>query len=180
MEAGTYTAFCEAQTEYCENTASIVVTVHSNPDPAIVQNGNSLTSSAGESYQWLNNSSPISGATDQTYTVTESGVYSVEISNAFGCTNTSSEIQVIYNGLSEFGKNEFVVYPNPVLDNVNIILPKGVWDIYLRDITGRIITSVYKSCMGQLTLSFNDFPAGCYMIHLDGATNSFTAPIIKK
>ncbi len=50
----------------------------------------------GYAYQWYNNGSPISGATNSTYTVTSSGDYSVKVS-AIGCEVTSGATTVTIN-----------------------------------------------------------------------------------
>ena len=43
----------------------------------------------GSTYQWLNNGVPIPGATSQNYTASVSGLYSVIVTNSFGCTDTT-------------------------------------------------------------------------------------------
>lgn len=56
-----------------------------------------LTANAGTgfTYQWLRNSTPISGATNQQLTgVNSSGAYSVIVSNSTGCKDTSNAIAV--------------------------------------------------------------------------------------
>ena len=45
-------------------------------------------------YQWLLNNNPIFGATQQSYTATISGAYSVILSNIYGCYDTTGEINL--------------------------------------------------------------------------------------
>ncbi len=47
--------------------------------PSITQNGSVLTSSEASTYQWYLDGTPIEGATEQTYTATMSGAYTVEV-----------------------------------------------------------------------------------------------------
>lgn len=64
----------------------------SNPEP----NGCVLQLEAGDgiSWQWYRDGLTLTGETDQTLTVTEPGLYSVEIVNSFECT-TTDQTQVI-------------------------------------------------------------------------------------
>lgn len=79
------------------NTSTITVT--SAPQPTISAGGSTtfctgsnvvLTSSAASSYKWYVDGSPIGGATNQTYTATASGTYTVVTTNAAGCTSPAS------------------------------------------------------------------------------------------
>ncbi len=45
-----------------------------------------LTANPGDTYQWYNNSTIITGATNQTYTATTSGAYTVAVTNVGGCS----------------------------------------------------------------------------------------------
>ena len=49
-----------------------------------------LTATAASGYQWYLNGSPISGATNQTYSATASGNYTVTITGANGCVSIQS------------------------------------------------------------------------------------------
>jgi hypothetical protein len=53
-----------------------------------------LTASPGASYQWRNFGTPLVGANAQTFIATTSGSYSVTVSDATGCSATSSNISV--------------------------------------------------------------------------------------
>jgi PKD repeat protein/predicted secreted protein len=72
-------------------TAAAAVTVNPVPaQPTISAVGSLLTSSAATTYQWYFNGGLISGATSQTYTATQDGSYTVVVTNAYGCSNTSA------------------------------------------------------------------------------------------
>ncbi|MFI5134468.1 MAG: T9SS type A sorting domain-containing protein [Chitinophagales bacterium] len=90
------------------------ITVYATPPfPSIVQNGYVLTASAGAAYQWQLNSADIPGATDQSYTVLQTGLYTVIVYDQHGCKNTASQyVQIV--GISEINEgSNFIVLPNP-------------------------------------------------------------------
>ncbi|MEZ5047001.1 MAG: aryl-sulfate sulfotransferase [Chitinophagaceae bacterium] len=53
--------------------------------PQINQSGNQLVSTTANTYQWYLNGVLIAGATSQQYTPTQSGIYTVRITDANGC-----------------------------------------------------------------------------------------------
>jgi hypothetical protein len=72
-------------------TLTNFITVYDNPfAPVITQTGNILTSTPAISYQWQFNGVDIPGATNQSVTITQSGLYTVIISNDHGCVAQSS------------------------------------------------------------------------------------------
>jgi hypothetical protein len=83
----------------CHKSGSATVPI---PDPPTATPGGpttfcaggsvTLTSSAGNSYQWFLDGNPIGGATNQTYVATASGSYTVAIE---GCTNSPSSAVVV-------------------------------------------------------------------------------------
>jgi hypothetical protein len=99
------------------------ITVYDTPPfPVITQDDSVLTSSPAAAYQWQFNSIDIPGATNQSYTITGTGFYTVVIIDSNSCQN-STTIYIEVTGLEEVpGDNaEFVfVYPNP--SNGNFIL----------------------------------------------------------
>lgn len=58
---------------------------------SVVLNGNTIT---GATYQWLNASGPISGATNASYTATMAGDYRLALSVPGGCSDTSAPVTV--------------------------------------------------------------------------------------
>ena len=68
---------------------AITITISNTPTPTITQSGLVLTSSATTGNQWYLNGNIISGATSQTYTITQNGSYTV-ISTVNGCASAAS------------------------------------------------------------------------------------------
>ncbi|MFV5693317.1 FG-GAP-like repeat-containing protein, partial [Flavobacterium sp. LT1R49] len=86
-----------------ESTANAIVNVQ---PAAIIVSGQTtvcqgeiipLLANPGDSYQWYNNSVAISGAASQNYTATQTGAYTVEVTNAGGCSGTSLPTVVTVN-----------------------------------------------------------------------------------
>lgn len=103
-------------TNGCSSEDSVFVTVNSSPAaPTISQTGNVLTSTAGVTYQWYYNSVAVSGATSQSYTVAQNGIYSVCITDANGCSACSAPYNMTTIGVAEsfFSNGSINVFPNP-------------------------------------------------------------------
>ena len=56
-----------------------------------------LSTNTGDSYQWKKDGIDIPGATSQNLTVTETGDYSVTVTNALGCSGTSDAVTATVN-----------------------------------------------------------------------------------
>ncbi len=78
-----------------------VVSISSSVSPASICLGNSLTLTAngGNNYQWYVNNSTINGASKALYTTSTAGDYTVEATNANGCTSVSVPTTVTINEL---------------------------------------------------------------------------------
>ncbi|NLH52651.1 MAG: T9SS type A sorting domain-containing protein, partial [Bacteroidales bacterium] len=83
------------------------------PTPTITLDGNTLISSAPNGNQWYRNNTPIPGATQQTYVVTESGSYYVVVT-LNGCSSAPSNIiEVTITGMTVVDETAFSIFPNP-------------------------------------------------------------------
>jgi hypothetical protein len=73
----------------------VTVTFYNYPDTAVTQTGNNLsTAVVADHYQWYRNNAPLANETANTLTVTQVGVYKLELSN-HGCTSTGRDIAFI-------------------------------------------------------------------------------------
>jgi len=142
------------------------------PKPIITQNNNLLTSSAAHSYQWYFNNSPISGATNQTYSYTQNGVYFVEIANAEGCTAKSDEITIDNVGIKnyELRNTNYVIYPNPTTGRLTINCEdKGACPLVkVYNVAGQVVyTSTVSALSTETTIDISHLANGLYFLKVD-------------
>jgi PKD repeat protein len=165
----------------CPGTpSSYTITV--DPTPAITQNGATLTSSSGTTYQWYFNGQPIVGATSQTYIAKQNGNYSVIVDNG-ACA--SAVVNVTNAGISESNNDySFTVYPNPNNGNffVSFTVPeKNTYTLKVIDVLGAILykeqlTNFNGEYSKQMNLS--GFAKGIYLISLSKPDNEIVKKII--
>ncbi|WP_018344135.1 sugar-binding protein [Cytophaga aurantiaca] len=104
-QGGVYTAtYTDGNT--CKATSTFTLTVNALPTAAITTTtptsfctGGSvvLTASTGSSYKWMNGTTQV--GTNQSYTVTTAGSYTVEVTNVGNCKATSTATTVTVNSL---------------------------------------------------------------------------------
>jgi hypothetical protein len=99
----------------------VSIKINSIPDkPSISVNSNELTSSSPVGNQWFLNKIEIKGATEQTYTIKETGNYSVQVSNENRCVSEmSDEVNVSFTSVHGI-KYQVQVYPNPTTGLITI------------------------------------------------------------
>jgi hypothetical protein len=91
----------------CTGTASATITVNPTPNVVIVSSnllplcsgGNTQFSTPlifGATYQWFLGTNPIVNATNNNYTATIQGAYSVKVTNQFGCQGSSNTLNLSF------------------------------------------------------------------------------------
>ncbi|MCF8459076.1 MAG: T9SS type A sorting domain-containing protein, partial [Bacteroidales bacterium] len=150
---------------------SIPVVVNPVPDPPTINlMGNIFTSSSTSNNQWLLNGVPITGATSQFYTASETGFYQVEVSNIYGCTSITDMVYFDYNSvdIAELG-NSIIVYPNPAREQISVDasgIGKTVYSSIL-DLNGReIMASESQQSASIYTLDISNLAQGTYILKL--------------
>ena len=127
----------------CDSTATLVLTINANPTGTITDNGDgTATASAGSAYQWIDcaTGTDIVGATAQTFDPTVTGSYQVVVTNASGCSDTSSCLTIDVSGLDDKDNTKFSVQPNPSWGMFNITSDKVmIGTLTITDASGRII-----------------------------------------
>jgi hypothetical protein len=136
------------------------------------------------SYQWLLNGVPIPGATEPIYTVTQSGVYSVEVSGG-GCSYVSNELSLIIDAVRSIQALQSVtVTPNPFSQHIWVELAVNEpvrLDILLRDLQGKAIFTeqVDVSNTTQHLLELGHLPSGTYFLVLRNDKGEWVEKIVK-
>ena len=142
----------------------IAVTVHPAPPVSISVNGDTLSAYGAVSYLWYFNGNQINNATDSTYIATQSGYYTVKVTDGNGCTALSNPVNVNLSGISSILSSELSIYPNPSTGNwvvaVDETLIGASLEVY--DNNGRL---VYTTRIEGLKTSINtDLAKGIYLL----------------
>lgn len=181
-QSGTYSVTTIDANGCSATSNNITFTVNTASTPVITQNGNLLTSSAAVSYQWYLNGNPINGATSQSYTATQNGSYTVEITDSNGCTAMSNPINITVSGINESAKEiNFTLYPNPASNNFTIQTENTsfTYNVIISSITGNIIYNIIN-VSGTQIIDCNNWSAGVYIINVQSETSTKVFRLVKR
>ena len=167
-------------------SAATAVTMLPNPPvPGITANGNVLTSDISNTYQWYMGSTLLTGETSVDYTITQSGTYSVEVTDVNGCSTMSNPFSATYTGLEDLpGKVQFKVFPVPSEGEVHLHLDameRGDYLIELTNVIGEVIyTERMKDFSGKFmhTLALSEYGTGVYFVRLQSSGHALTRKVI--
>lgn len=111
----------------------------------------------GATYNWS------TGATTQTINVTSTNTYSVEVTNAAGCSSSDTLVVTIDPCLSvnELTNTLFEMYPNPANTNFTIVSPY-TGSIRMIGLNGQEVLN--SALNGKLTIDLNSVANGVYNV----------------
>lgn len=155
--------------------------VRALPNPAIAQQGDTLTASGGLSWQWYLDGAPITGATETSYIALASGTYTVEVIDEFGCSGTSSELFVVLTSLDEwFAKGAVDVVPNPAHDWINVqfqaVKPVS-FSLHLMDLKGSVLVTRQVDVPAgsqRIQIPTDQLANGMYILRMEGEGIRYT------
>jgi photosystem II stability/assembly factor-like uncharacterized protein len=151
------------------------------PTPTITQHFSELTSSATTGNQWYRDGNIIPGATNQNYSCTLNGSYTV-IVTINGCSSApSNPVVIISVGNKEMTKTQGIsVYPNPVTNELTIEITGNTekTNFEILNSTGQLL---YKGSMFEKTfVKTKSFAAGVYMIKFENGKNIEFRKMVKE
>nr|WP_162988921.1 gliding motility-associated C-terminal domain-containing protein [Pedobacter schmidteae] len=183
-EAGLYTVrvtnasgcfVTSASKEVVVNALPLVPTIVVDADKLTFCDGGSvvLTSSSATGNQWYKGIDLITGATGQTYTATEAGVYTVRVTNASGCFVTSASKEVIVNALP--------VVPTIIVDADKLIFCDGGSVILTSSsVTGNQWYKGTDLITGATGQTYTATEAGLYTVRVTNASGCFVTSASKE
>lgn len=181
VSGGTYNvlvhdnAGCEAV--YANNP--IFINTPQGINPVVTQVGDTLyVNDLGASYQWLFGGNIIANANDTSYTVIANGGYSVEVTDANGCTYTSNTMYVAGVSINEVADIAWELWPNPTNNNVSYSINASAGQLLIYSSDGRLVYSqAITSQQGNIDIS--NLAGGVYHIRFVGATGQAIKRVVK-
>lgn len=171
------------------NAIPIVITINPIPAaPTISQNTNILTSSSSTGNQWYLNGTLISGATNQVYTATLNGIYTVVLTLG-GCPSAAST-GIVINGIAAIAEIDpyvFSIFPNPSQGDFSVSFKANLNEVYELKVFNAAGQLVYEDAIdnqnGQIVkaVQLGKVASGIYNVTIyNGKTESSKKIIVKK
>jgi hypothetical protein len=177
-QAGNYTQTLQT-VNGCDSIIYIEVAILEDGWPLSVEGDDITHGVNGVSYQWVdcnNNNAPIPGATEQSFSPTQSGNYAVIVYGNEG-EAISDCVQFTYVGINDKELASVRVYPNPFNDIINVDLDDMNAMYTITDISGR---RVREGMLNQQQLSLSDLSNGTYTLQVYTSQSNFALKIVKQ
>ena len=143
---------------------TLPITVLPAPSPIITQVVDTLSVTlVFNSYQWYLNGNPISGATNQSYTATQTGNYHVVVTDANNCSGQSNTMGITVGIEEVVNDKEILIVPNPISDLLFIKSKKSIGAISIYDGLGRkVLEKNIAETNGEVNMQH--LPEGLYLL----------------
>ena len=170
----------------CAYSQPATLVVHPLPAiPTISTIPNFLISSAPSGNQWYLNGSIITGAVSSAYNVTQAGIYTVLVTDAYGCTSTSLPFSYVV-GIKQTNESTttFSLYPNPTTGFVTLTFEQKI-NAFSLEVINELGQQVYTEKSdaypqgGTKTINLSQLAKGIYLIKIVSANTVHTSKIIK-
>ena len=156
--------------------AKVTVTVNALPPMPVISFGNNLlsTTASSVSYQWLYNLQPIAGATSASHTPAQGGEYSLRVTDANGCKNSSATLNVtltaIFSPSSTALDHLARLMPNPVQSQLRVVFneaPLRSLELQVISMDG-VVLKTRATKFASTVFELGDLPAGTYILKVVG------------
>lgn len=182
---GTYTVTLAATNSSGTSLpVSQTITVNAGPPiPTVTLTGITLASSSFIGNQWYFNGAIINGAVNQSCTATADGLYTVVVTNSYGCSSTSAGLNYVTGINSIEDKTALTIFPNPSNGVVNINFTGRSENINLEVINniGQLVhTEKINGCPNGCnnSIEMSSFKKGIYLFRITGDGNIHTKKVL--
>lgn len=138
------------------------------PAPVVSFNGEMLSSTSANSWQWLLNGTVLPGATGQTIAPVGNGLYQVRANFGGSCVLLSDPFEVTNTGIQEMGDFRPSIYPQPARSTVELrsdLTNKPSYNLELVDAVGHTVrTLVWPSQHSSVSIDVRDLAEGTYVV----------------
>ncbi len=168
----------------CDSIVTLNLTINSANATTSLSGATITADQSGVSYQWIDcsDNSPISGATNPSFTATAIGAYAVVITDNDNCSDTSSCVAINTIGVNDiFNEGRVSIYPNPITNAYFIEFgetQKEVW-LEVTNSLGQIISVKHFYDVKVIETSL-DAASGVYFIRLDTYAGEVISTLLKK
>jgi N-acetylneuraminic acid mutarotase len=182
-QSGAYSLSVKNINNCMSNSTSKNITFINLAKPTITLNGAVFLSTVASSYQWYKDGVAIANETLQTYIPIAPGVYTVSISNTFGCVVSSDPYSFKVGFFIPNTQIPITVFPNPTSSSIHIELEHIYGKHYRVQISNAISQKVYEGSINNSSSEINltSQPNGLYFIQIyDGAQLIHSTKILKE
>ena len=180
--AGTYIDTLRSRGGCDSVISTLTLAINPLPQPTVTRTNNTLTTQTESNYHWFLNGQSISGATNQSLTVTQNGNYTVYVTDANGCSDTSAVFSVIGLGIDDIAASYGVkLYPNPSAGTFTLeFTDDQAREVEIIDVIGNVVAPYAKV---ERVAQFNlpELTTGIYLVNIkqNGQTRSLKFNIIR-
>ena len=166
---------------------AITVTALTLPTPVISQSVNNLLvdSAVYTTYQWSLNNTALANAANSSYTPTSNGNYTLQVTDANGCSATSNILNVIMVSVNDINSelDNIQVFPNPFSSTFTIKLPTTKTDLVnmvFTDVIGQVLINERISTNTSHIINLGYVATGVYFVSIiDNAGNRHIIKLMK-
>ena len=145
---------------------NIFIREHADPVSIIVDEYTLGASGRYKTYQWYLEGTLLNGATDSAYTVSANGHYTVKVTDAGGCSDSSEAYNVSNYGVVSYEPaGQVRIYPNPAEDIVYIKAPQPV-HVLMMNMEGKLVLRQEHATK----IDISRLPAGVYLLRVTSST----------
>jgi hypothetical protein len=154
----------------CDSTVVLTLNVNEVDESVIRDDLTLIANAIGATFQWIdcdNANAPIVDETGNSFTVFENGNYAVEVTQN-GCTNVSPCFEVIVVGLENDLRNDVLIYPNPVNDNLTIEVGEKQQNVWLEvfNAHGQRMQAIHFGNRDLINLNLTEYKSGLYFVRV--------------
>ncbi|MCX8113202.1 MAG: PKD domain-containing protein [Bacteroidia bacterium] len=174
------TAVQEVEVRWDCTTLGLQARFSATPNPVDLNAGGGTVyfnniSVGATAYLWRFGTGDTSTAVSPSYAYTQPGTYSVTlVATNFNCRDSTTQTITVLraepqtpSALGSAQEGIISCYPNPVRDELNLLLPDGSWTIQLYEMTGRLVKQWNLQGGGEHKLSLLELPAGYYTLMVE-------------